>query len=68
VLQQKALFRYKWIPRDMNGSCDALAKQATTSRLSTVSIIDPEYVGFREKWQDIVSKFVSYFVYRFALS
>jgi hypothetical protein len=33
-----------------------------------VSIIDPEYAGFREKWQDIVSKFVQYFVHRFAFS
>jgi hypothetical protein len=48
--------------------CDALAKKATTSRSSTVSIIDPEYNGFREKWLDIVSKFVLYFVHRFALS
>lgn len=58
VLYRKAFFRYTWIPREQNGTCDILAKQATTSRSSTVSIIDLEYDGFKERWLDIVSKFV----------
>jgi ribonuclease HI len=41
VLSKKAFFRYKWIPRENNGVCDALAKQATTSQSFKVSIIDP---------------------------
>jgi hypothetical protein len=26
VLSKRAFFRYKWIPRENNGVCDALAK------------------------------------------
>ena len=48
--------------------CDAFAKQASHTRISIVSIVDPEYEHFREKWLDIVSKFVLYFVHRFAIS
>ena len=58
VLHKKAYFRYKWIPRELNGICDAFAKAATTSRSFTVSIVDPSYACFRERWLDIVSKFV----------
>ena len=58
VLHKKAFIRYKWIPRELNGACDILAKQANTSGISTVNIVDPEYEGFREKWLDIISKFV----------
>ena len=58
VLHKKEYFRYKWIPREYNGVCDALTKSATTSRSFTVSIVDPYYASFRERWLDIVSKFV----------
>ena len=58
VLHKKAFFRYTCIPRELNGACDILAKQATTSRIFTINIVDPEYEGFREKWLDIISKFV----------
>jgi hypothetical protein len=57
VLQKKAYFRYMLIPRELNGTCDALAKQATTSRISKVCILDLEYTCFHERWLDIVSKF-----------
>jgi hypothetical protein len=48
--------------------CDALAKKASTSRVPSISIIDSEYAHFQEKWLDIISKFVKYFVHCFAIS
>ena len=44
VLHKKAFFRYAWIPREHNSTCDSLAKSASTSRTSAVTILDPDYM------------------------
>ena len=58
ILHRKAFFNYKWIPRERNSVCDALAKLASTTQMPTIDIIDPAYAHYEEKLLELVSKFM----------